>query len=230
MERTVGYVRSIQLLIIGLVLFSHSRAAAQERPTDSMATIYFNVVDPFGKSQPYQVTSFVSVKTKHDYGSSFKVLHAEELPYGEYLYKLQRTDYPDVGGIDGMLPVNHKEVWETKVYHGIFTLIQGRVAEALQAKPFGYLIHGRVQPQVWTEGPVWIRFQSMYEEVAYEARVDRNGDFQIDAYLRGNYVALVLERGTVIYLGNVVFRGASAQPGHLTIDVSEVVPRVTIVQ
>jgi hypothetical protein len=90
--------------LIAILLMGAYRSEAQEQP-GPRATVEIQVLDPFGVTQPYQLTSFVSANSKRDYASNFTKLHGEMIPYGNYSFVLKRLDYPDVGEIDGTTAV-----------------------------------------------------------------------------------------------------------------------------
>ena len=204
--------------------------ASGQESSPPTASVAFHVVDVFGNPLAYRVDGFALSNTKRDYTASFKGLRGGAIPYGEYFYRLRRLDFPDVGEVEGVISVNHADVWKTAVYHGVFTVIQGHPAEGLQATPRGFVVRGEVRPRPITKNPVWVRIQSLYEATAYETRLDEKGDFRVDEFLRGNYIVLVVEGSRLLSCGSVSFRPASDKPGTLRIVVSDPVPSVSFIQ
>jgi hypothetical protein len=212
------------LLAASVLWLGGADARGQGSAPRRTATVYFHVVDRFGVELPYDVSEFLLLKSGPDYSSRFVGLLGRTIPYGQYSYKLRRRDAPEAGVLDGTVNVTREEVWRTVMYGGIVVMVQGHAAEGLQATPPGFVIRGTVRPRPGAGDPAWVRIEPVYGATAYETRVDENGEFRIEEFLRGNYVIVVLQGARVLYCGSLVARMYTDQPRDIVVDLANPAP------
>jgi hypothetical protein len=203
--------------------------AQPTRASEEVGAIEFHVIDVYGETLPYYVSAFASTSGEpRNYAQSFKSLRGVQVPYGEYKYLLRRADFDaSLGDLEGKIRINAPTVWQTIVYHGSpIILFNGRPARGDETIPKGIIIRGSIHP-VNPNQRNWVRFQSLYEPYAFDVPVDERGEFQLDHYLRGNYLVMVFDRGKLLKTVAAKFWIGLSSPSPLFINLDD--PAVTTI-
>ena len=184
------------------------------------ASVYLHVVDPFGDTVAYRVTSFVQRSSGRDLKTRFRGLEASAIPYGVYDCSLARADVKEKGEF-GVLTlevlINRPEFSETLVTKGIVAMMRGReLSVDFGSSSATDIVRGSVSPMPKDPDPTWVRFQSPFTNLNFEAPVHRSGDFVVYRGLSGQYLVMVIHRGKIIHVEARVFQ-PSGSSTHLRI-------------
>ena len=196
------------------------------------ARVEFRVLDEQGDTLPYRISEFVVTADRlPDHAIISRGLVVEGAPYGEYFYRLQRSDFPQLGQITGTLKVEMRTVGKTVVYHGgPIVSVLGHPGQGDRKTPKGITIRGLIRNRSGCDGKCWVRFQRLYEPDGYDVPVDGRGEFQLDQFLSGNYLLLVFEDGVLRHSVPITFRIGAVPPSPIIIDLPVRGPETMVVQ
>src|ERR1700750_1295962 len=154
---------------------------------DPVYQVTFNAVTAFGDTVPVHVVVLADPLHHRDLASHCAGGACKDIPEGPYSY----TVTIDASGrkVEGSAVIYRKN---QVIPVDVGTPVADMDDSAFPTIP-GKIIHASD-----TSG-VWIRLQQLYSDSSVSARVEADGNFQLDQVRPGNWMLLVLRGGTLVH-------------------------------